>query len=238
MQRFAGKTLLLADDDLLFREVVRDLLESEGARILEAADAEDAWKVLQEHSVDAIISDFQMPRGGGLALLDRFREVNFSAPFALFLTGSLELDRATALDRGADLVFSKPFDSAEWLDSLSRQMSPFGGVQQLTGAPEKAIEVSSIRLGRRGVFLAIPSIPTEIRPGQRLAFRGMPAVPGMPSFPERVQGHGVVRWIREGGKSGASGVGLEVLALTPDCWSGWVDRARLQVLRASIPSGI
>ncbi len=54
----------------------------------------------------------------------------------------------------------------------------------------------------------------------------------------RIRGQGIVRWVRECGSSGAPGVGIEVLALEPDCWAAWMDPARTRGLRASIPLGV
>lgn len=122
MLRLSGKTVLIADDDLLFREVLRDLFEAEGARILEAAGGVQALQLALSNPVDAVISDLNMPEGGGLDFLRGFRAARFSEPFVLLLTNSLEVKRADALEQGADLVFSKPFEFNDLMESLLRAL--------------------------------------------------------------------------------------------------------------------
>jgi CheY-like chemotaxis protein len=122
MARFSGKTLLIADDDSLFREVLRDLFEAEGARVLEASGGREALGLIRDHSVDAVISDLQMPGGNGLELLREFRRNRTDTPFVLFLTHNLEIQKADALGLGADLVLSKPFEFSELAEALLGRM--------------------------------------------------------------------------------------------------------------------
>jgi two-component system chemotaxis sensor kinase CheA len=68
-------TVLLAEDSDFFRSQVRKFLTEDGFTVLDAADGELAWQLLQENAgkVDAVVTDIEMPRLGGLGLTQRIR---------------------------------------------------------------------------------------------------------------------------------------------------------------------
>lgn len=67
--------LILAEDSDFFRSQVKRILESEGFTVLGAADGEEAWKLLTENpeTIQAIVTDVEMPRLSGLGLTTRIR---------------------------------------------------------------------------------------------------------------------------------------------------------------------
>jgi two-component system chemotaxis sensor kinase CheA len=68
--------VVLAEDSDFFRAQVRRYLESDGFAVLEAEDGEVAWKLLQEHgdTVQALVTDIEMPNLNGLGLAGRVRQ--------------------------------------------------------------------------------------------------------------------------------------------------------------------
>ena len=58
-------TALVVDDSITMRRVTQRLLERRGAKVLTARDGLDAITVLQEHEVDIILLDIEMPRMDG-----------------------------------------------------------------------------------------------------------------------------------------------------------------------------
>ena len=66
----ARHTVLVVDDEPFVRQSLQDMLEGEGLRVVAAADLKAAHKLLQSEPVDAVVTDLQMPQGGGMALLD------------------------------------------------------------------------------------------------------------------------------------------------------------------------
>jgi two-component system chemotaxis sensor kinase CheA len=68
--------LVLAEDSDFFRAQVKRYLESDGFTVIEAEDGEAAWKLLQEHgtSVQALVTDVEMPNLTGLELATRIRQ--------------------------------------------------------------------------------------------------------------------------------------------------------------------
>ena len=68
------KRILIADDDLVSRGLIRDVLEPQGFEVIEASDGEEALSRILEAQPDLILVDIQMPRLGGYGVLQRLRE--------------------------------------------------------------------------------------------------------------------------------------------------------------------
>jgi CheY-like chemotaxis protein/two-component sensor histidine kinase len=77
-------TVLLADDDAAFRQVLRGLLTGMADRLLEAEDGAQALALLAENPVDLVLADMRMPGLDGAALLARLPP---SVP-AIIITGA------------------------------------------------------------------------------------------------------------------------------------------------------
>jgi EAL domain-containing protein (putative c-di-GMP-specific phosphodiesterase class I) len=106
------RLLLVDDDELLLRSYVR-ALSSEGYDVESHKDGESAIAALQKGSFDVVISDIDMPRMGGLALLERIRAYDLDVPVVL-ITGCPSLETAmAAIEHGALRYVPKPVDATK-----------------------------------------------------------------------------------------------------------------------------
>ena len=107
--------ILIVDDEIEIRKVLRLLLESAGYEIAEAHDGARAVDMLLEDpTVDLCIMDIMMPVMNGIEATKKIRE--FSTIPVLFLTAKLlESDKAAAYSGGGDDYLVKPFSSRELL---------------------------------------------------------------------------------------------------------------------------
>lgn len=83
------KTLLIVEDEPALREIIRDAVEEHVERFLEAANGEEALKLLAMYKIHAVITDITMPVMDGLELLKRMREEKIEVPCTI-LTGNVE----------------------------------------------------------------------------------------------------------------------------------------------------
>ena len=116
--------ILITDDELEIRKVIRLLLENAGYEVVEAADGERAVETVRADSeIDLCIMDITMPVMSGVEATKRIRE--FSTLPVLFLTArSLESDKEAAYSGGGDDYLVKPFSSRELLmkvEALTRR---------------------------------------------------------------------------------------------------------------------
>jgi two-component system KDP operon response regulator KdpE len=106
--------ILIIDDEVQIRRLLRLTLESAGYRV---RDAENGSLGLNEAAVarpDAVILDLSLPDQGGLDVLRRLREWSQLPVLILSVRGG-ESDKIAALDAGADDYLTKPFSGGELL---------------------------------------------------------------------------------------------------------------------------
>jgi sigma-B regulation protein RsbU (phosphoserine phosphatase) len=107
------KTVLVADDDVITRKVVKSMCRSLGYRVLERADGRKALSALKRGRVDIVISDWIMPEVNGLSLCEQLHvDPSKPAPYVLLMTAKKKglKNYAEALAAGADDFLYKPVD--------------------------------------------------------------------------------------------------------------------------------
>jgi two-component system cell cycle response regulator DivK len=117
--------ILVAEDNAVNRELVREILQGEGFEVVEACDGEEALRLIGEEHPDLVILDIQMPRMDGYSLLRAIRNApKLSGTPTLALTAyAMQGDKARALDAGFDAYVSKPFESAKLLAEVNRLLA-------------------------------------------------------------------------------------------------------------------
>lgn len=105
-----GETLLIVDDEEAPRTTLVDILDALGYTCMAASDLKQAMGLLDQHSIDLVLTDLQMPGGSGLDLIEAVRKVDDSIPVIL-ITGYPSINSAVdAMKRGAVDFIAKPFD--------------------------------------------------------------------------------------------------------------------------------
>ena len=108
--------VLIADDDLTSRSLLRQVLGRWGYDVVVAADGVEAWKRLQEADAPHLaILDWMMPGLDGVEVCRLVRQLDTSSPPYLILLTARggKGDLVTGLEAGADDYVGKPFDGAE-----------------------------------------------------------------------------------------------------------------------------
>ena len=112
----ASETVLVAEDDPIFRRLLQSRLQNWGYRVITVADGAEAWELLlQPDTPDLLILDWMMPGIDGLELCRRIRHKERDRyQYILLLTGKDEKqDIVKGLNAGADDYLTKPFDIGE-----------------------------------------------------------------------------------------------------------------------------
>ena len=128
--------ILIADDEVEIRKVLRLLLENSGYEIIEAADGLKAVEAVKaDPFIDLCIMDVMMPLMNGIEATKKIRE--FSTLPVLFLTArSLESDKEEAYSGGGDDYLIKPFSSRELLmkvEALTRRYNSYSAKTKVKG---------------------------------------------------------------------------------------------------------
>ncbi len=101
------KNILLVEDDIDLRSLVRDQLKCAGYSVLEAANGLVALNIIASQHIDLIITDIDMPIKNGLELLDEVKLLYGSIPVVV-MTGGNYSERLI-LQAGATAFIQKPF---------------------------------------------------------------------------------------------------------------------------------
>ena len=117
----AEKIILLADDEIMLRDLLAELLESYGYNVIKVSSGTEVLKVLiEEIKVDLVIIDYNMPGMNGLDCIAQIRKLEFKIPIILS-SGSLSLQ--TEFDykgMGINDLLNKPYEFETMLETIQR----------------------------------------------------------------------------------------------------------------------
>lgn len=118
--------VLIIDDQPEIRRLVRQLLESAGHTVREAANGVEGLTVLKTEPADVIITDLFMPEMDGIEILTELRRQNIHVPVIAISGGGqfghLDLLR-TARRMGAFRALTKPFALRDLLDAVREALA-------------------------------------------------------------------------------------------------------------------
>lgn len=113
------KNIMIVDDELFFRELLRDILQKAGHTVIaEAADGGDAVEKYRQTRPDVVLMDIFMP---GMNGIDATRGIISLDPQAsIFMCSGVGYDESVeaAVQAGAKGVVFKPFFDAEILQAI------------------------------------------------------------------------------------------------------------------------
>lgn len=118
----SDKIILLADDELMLRDLLAELLESNGYNVIKVPSSAEVLKVLTEEiKVDLVIMDYNMPGGmNGLDCVAKIRELNMDMPIILS-TGSLAFDEDFDVNKmGISNMLPKPYEFDTMLSTIRK----------------------------------------------------------------------------------------------------------------------
>jgi DNA-binding response OmpR family regulator len=105
-------TILVVDDELLYRKLLLVNLEKEGYLVTTAVNGENALEILSHEEPDMILLDLIMPTLDGFSTCERIRQFS-NVPIIILTARSSEQDRVHGLNIGADDYVAKPFSATE-----------------------------------------------------------------------------------------------------------------------------
>jgi CheY-like chemotaxis protein len=106
-----NKTLLIVEDQQSTRELLSEYMEMSFGTILEAEHGKEAITLFEEHSVDIVFSDLDMPEMDGIELTRWIRSNRGALP--IIVMSGYESDQSDAMEAGANLHILKPVHELE-----------------------------------------------------------------------------------------------------------------------------
>lgn len=241
---FIASILVVEDEESLRNAIVFDF-KRRGFSTYEATNGKDALQMINDNKIDVVLTDVRMPGGDGIELLDTAKAQCATLPVFIFITGFSDLTLEDAYDKGADAVFSKPFDRKKLLTavfkalekkeiSLSKRLherydSEFNITLKFQEL-QLAIETKVLNLGRGGCFIAwqgpFPAVESKVVFKIQFDHGNI----------KTIEGTGIVRWTRsQFHEYFKQGCGIEFEYLSDASRNEVLDQISLLKTKAYIP---
>ncbi len=117
--------VMVIEDDADTREIVEEILESEGARVKGAASVDEALSLVGRISPDVFLTDIAMPERDGYSLLGALRDQGDKRPVVAFSALTRNQDRRRAIEAGFEDYLFKPVDADKMVVTLNRVVGKF-----------------------------------------------------------------------------------------------------------------
>jgi two-component system chemotaxis sensor kinase CheA len=117
------RTVLLAEDSITARTLLKGILETAGFQVYTAVDGAEALAIARMENIDMVVSDIEMPRMNGFDLTARIRSDKKLSKLPVVLVTALESreDRERGMDVGANAYIAKSsFDQSNLLEVIHR----------------------------------------------------------------------------------------------------------------------
>ncbi|MBR5565752.1 MAG: response regulator transcription factor [Roseburia sp.] len=150
--------ILVVDDEMRIRKLVRDFLVKQNYDVLEAEDGEAALDFFyQEKGIALVILDVMMPKMNGYQVCREIRETS-SVPVIMLTAKSEERDELNGFECGADEYISKPFSPkilVARVEAILRRTSP-------AGKKGNIIEMGGIYIDKDAHMVSVDGVSVEL----------------------------------------------------------------------------
>ena len=155
------ETVLVVDDEVNLREMMRLYLEREGYRVVVAGNGRDALYVARSEKPDLVLLDLMMPEMGGYDFMRLFTKESDTP--VIMLTAKLEeSDKVAGLELGADDYVTKPFGVQEL---IARVRAVLRRTRKQARSPE-ILRAAEITLDRTGHTVRVGGKAVDLTPSQ------------------------------------------------------------------------
>jgi len=113
-----GKILLI-DDEQSILKVISTILKNENFDVITAKSKKEAIQKINSSKFDIVLSDFRLPDGTGMEILEYFREKNEIKPFIMITAYGSINGAVEAIKKGANHYIAKPIDADNLIEIIN-----------------------------------------------------------------------------------------------------------------------
>lgn len=127
------RTILVVDDEMRIRDMIRKYAEFEGFSVAEARDGMEAIQMCREHTYDFIIMDVMMPQLDGFSACSEIRK-SCDTPVLMLSARGEEYDKIHGFEIGVDDYVVKPFSPKELMmrvHAILKRTKTVGNIKEL-----------------------------------------------------------------------------------------------------------
>lgn len=104
--------ILVVDDEMLIRSVIKEYLLNEKWNVFEAENGEEALRIYKEEKIDLVLLDVMMPKMDGYTALKEMKKIK-DTPVIMLTAMIEESDKLNGFELGVDDYITKPFSPKE-----------------------------------------------------------------------------------------------------------------------------
>ena len=239
-------TILIVDDEEDLRDAIAFDFRRKKFNVLTAASGSEAIEIVKANGkkISVILTDVRMPNGDGVGLLENVKKLNPFMTVVMFITAFSDISLADAYHKGADAVFSKPFDRKALMSAVERAIQPVdarftrGSTRSDVDLPvaihflaSNISQEAKIRNIGRGGFFAELKAPFP-RAQEEVQFH----IQAEFDTKFMIKGVGVSRWVREAKNEDlVPGCGIEILYLESESLKKMIELLNFLKTTAYIP---
>ena len=145
--------VLIVDDEILIRNVIKEYLKIENFKYDEASDGEEAVNLVTTNNYDCIIMDIMMPNLDGYSAIKQIKEVS-DAKIIVLSARTEEFDKLSGFDLGIDDYVTKPFSPKELIARIKAVCK--------RNKQENIISVGAIKLNELSRTVEIDGKPIDL----------------------------------------------------------------------------
>ncbi len=154
-------SILVADDELRMRKLVKDFLKQKNYHIIEAEDGEQALNKFSENQnkINLVILDVMMPKLDGWSVLRQIRQMDKNVPIIMLTARAEEQDELFGFELGVDEYITKPFSPKilvarveailKRTNPVKKELKSYGGIKIDNDARTVTVDGKNVELSFR-----------------------------------------------------------------------------------------
>ena len=114
--------ILVIEDEEDVRELLKDILASEGHEVETSSDGSKGLKVFQSSTFDLVLTDLGMPEMNGWEVAARIKKISHATPVSVITGWEVKVDDSELRKPGVDFMINKPFQIKQILQVVHNSM--------------------------------------------------------------------------------------------------------------------
>ena len=157
------KYILVVDDEIRMRKLIKDFLSSKGYNILEAEDGKEAIEIYKQNKekVDLILLDVMMPKLDGWSVLRQIRQTS-NVPIMMLTARAEEQDELFGFELGVDEYISKPFSPKILVARVEAILKRTNIKEKEKEKERETLKIVGIEIDKEARTVFVDGKPTEM----------------------------------------------------------------------------
>jgi DNA-binding response OmpR family regulator len=176
----AGTQIVVAEDDVAIRELLRDYLQREGYAVVAVEDGHAALRAARELA-DLLLLDLGLPGIDGFDVVRMLQREGRLPPTVILTARAAEIDRVVGFELGADDYICKPFSPRELLARVGAVLRRRDGTQAL-----RTLSLGRLEIDERAREARVDGHSVALKPQEYALLVELASNPGVALSRERL----------------------------------------------------